>query len=411
MTDAGAKPAQSDGPLAGHIILDLTSFLGGPYAGMLLADLGAEIIKIEAPPYGDPSRYRQENPGYSSAYAGINRNKRSLLIDLKNPQSRPILHDLVKRSDALIISTRPQSRAALGVDYPTLRAINPRLVYCSITGYGETKEALNVPAFDTTAQARSGLLSLVLGEFDHEVTITAMLSDILAGVYACNGVLAALAARARTGEGQEVRTSLLQASLGFEVFNFYTLFAAQAANSPYRNARPAGYLLRGSDGKPFAVHVPPSPPSIFPNFVTALGLSHLVEDERFKSMGARAANYPVLHKIVAEHVLGAPRDEWLVKLTERGVACSPINRLDEVFDDPIVQSLGMLHNIIDPWGKTQRTVGSGVEFLQTPTVVPKRAPLLGEHNRDIARWLGMDDATIERLEQSGVLGTPAAMPG
>ncbi len=406
MTDVNARTPGGAGALSGTVVLDVTNFLGGPYAGMLLCDLGADVIKLEAPPHGDPARYRQDNPGYSSAFAGVNRNKRSVLIDLKQAASRPVLRDLVMRADVLLISLRPKSRAALGLDYETLRAINPRLIYCSITGYGETPEALDLPAFDTTAQAKSGLLDLVLGNFDHEVTITAMLSDILAGVFACNGVLAALAARGQTGEGQEVRTSLLQASLGFEIFNFFTMFAAQAANSPHSKARPAGYLLRGSDGKPFAVHVPPSPPTIFPNFMAALGLSHLVEDERFKSMASRAANYPVLHKIVADHVLSEPASVWLKRLAEREVACSAINRLDEVFSDPVVQSLGMLHKVTDPWGKEQHTVGSGIEFSRTPSVKPQRAPLLGEHNRDVMHWLGRADHEIDQLEKSGVLTAP-----
>ena len=394
------------GALAGIRVLDLTSFLGGPYAGMLFADLGAYVVKIEAPPGGDPSRNRQDHVGYSSTYAGVNRNKRSVVLDLKHPECRPLLHRLVKWCDVILLSIRPRSRAGLGLDYDSLRALNPGLIYCSITGYGETPEARDRPAFDTTAQALSGLLSLVLGKFDREVTITAMLSDLLAGVYACNGVLAALVARKDTGEGQEVRTSLLQASLAFEVFNFFTLFAAQAANRTYTSVRPAGYLLHGSDGKPFAVHVPPSPEGIWRNFVGALGLPWLDEDERFRSKAARAANYPLLHGIVADHVRTAPRAHWMEKLSEREVACAPIYTLSEVFSDPIVQSLGMLQTFIDPWGKEQKTVGSGVSLSRTPPVVPRRAPLLGEHNRSVLHELGCPDDEIDRLQRSGVIGAP-----
>ena len=402
----GAVKRGLPGPLAGIRVLDLTSFLGGPYAGMLLADLGADVIKVEAPPGGDPSRNRQDHVGYSSTYAGVNRNKRSVVLDLKNPEARPLLHALIKRCDVILLSIRPKSRPGLGLDYESLRAINPRLIYCSITGYGESPEARDRPAFDTTAQALSGLLSLVLGSFDREVTIRAFLSDILAGVYACNGVLAAIVARTETGEGQEVRTSLLEASLAFEVFNFFTLFAAQAANREHTSVRPAGYLLRGSDGKPFAVHVPPSPEHIWHNFITALGLPWLDEDQRFKSKAARAANYPELHRIVADHVHTAPRAHWTAKLAEREVACAPIYALDEVFDDPLVQGLGMLHTFIDPWGKEQKTVGSGVKLSGFPPMDPRRAPLLGEHNRSVLSELGLPGDEIERLERIGVIGAP-----
>lgn len=394
-------------PLTGIRVLDFSSFLGGPYAGMLLADLGANIIKIETPPGGDPTRDRPDLPGYSSTYAGVNRNKRSVVLDLKHPDARPLVHKMVEASDVLLLSTRPRSRAALGLDYKSLSKVNPRLIYCSVTGYGETEAARDVPAFDTTAQALSGLLSLVLGDIDREVTIGAFLSDVLAGVFACNGVLAAIAARHLTGRGQEVRTSLLQASLAFEVFNFFSLFAAQAAGRQISKVRPAGYMLRGSDNLPFAVHVPASPERVWHSFVAALGMTSLNDDERFKTRALRLANYPAMHEVIARHVRAtAPRAHWIERLKAKEVACAPIYELAEVFGDPIVRSLGMLKTFIDPWGKEQKTVGSGVDFSGTPTVAPTRAPLLGEHNREVLAEFGLKRAEIGRLEKSGVIGAP-----
>lgn len=396
-------------PLSGVRVLDFTSFLGGPFAGMLLADLGADIVKVEAPPVGDPARDRQDLPGYSSTFSGVNRNKRSILLDLKRDGAKPLLHKLVEQSDVMLLSIRPRSRKALGLDYASLRKVNPGLIYCSVTGYGETDAARDVPAFDTTAQAMSGLLALVLGSVDREVTIRAFLSDVLAGVFACNGVLAALNARHLTGKGQEVRTSLLQASLAFEIFNFHTLFAAQAAGHEFSNVRPAGYLLRGSDNLPFAVHVPPSPERNWHTFIDTLGMSFLRADERFQTKASRAANYSTLHHIIVEHVrTRGTRAQWVKRLQKREVACSPIYELAEVFKDPIVSSLGMLKTIVDPWGKRQRTVGSGVEFSGTPTVEPVRAPLLGEHNREVLRSYGLAKGEIERLERAGVLVAPPA---
>lgn len=400
---ARRKPA----PLSGVRVLDFTSFLGGPYAGMLLADLGADIVKVEAPPVGDPARDRQDLPGYSSTYSGVNRNKRSVLLDLKQKGARELLHRMVAQSDVMLLSIRPRSRKALGLEYASLRRVNPRLVYCSVTGYGETDAARDVPAFDTTAQAMSGLLALVLGSVDREVTIRAFLSDVLAGVFACNGVLAALNARQLTGKGQEVRTSLLQASLAFEIFNFHTLFAAQAAGHEFSNVRPAGYLLRGSDNLPFAVHVPPSPERNWHTFIDTLGMSFLRDDERFQTKASRAANYSTLHHIIVEHVRArGTRAQWVKRLQAREVACSPIYELAEVFTDPIVKSLGMLKTVTDPWGKKQKTVGSGVEFSATPVVEPVRAPLLGEHNREVLQSFGLTKTEIARLEKDGVLVAP-----
>ncbi|MPZ24883.1 MAG: CoA transferase [Micromonosporaceae bacterium] len=399
---------QAGGPLAGVRVIDASSFLGGPYAGMLLADLGADVVKLEAPPHGDPSRRRQDHDGYSSTFSGVNRTKRSVLINLKDRRSRPALHALVRSADVLLVSTRPKNRTKIGLDYQSVKAVNPRLVYCSITGYGETPLTSDVPAFDTTAQAMSGLLHLVMPQLPEEVSITAYLSDLLAGLYACNAVLAALVERDRSGVGQEVRTSLLEASLAFEVFNFFTLFAAQANKSTYRTVRPAGYLLRGSDGLPFAVHVPPSPEHIWRDFAAAMDLPSVRDDERFATKSARSANYPLLHRIMAGQAKTAPRAHWMKRLTERDVANAPIYQLDEVFSDPLVQDVGMLRSYPDPWGREQRTVSSGVSLSRTATVEPYRAPLAGEHNREVLLALGFSADDVDELEQAGVL---SATPG
>ena len=401
--DKGIAP-NGGGPLAGTVVVDATNFLGGPFGGMLLADLGADVIKLEAPPGGDPSRQRHDNTSYSSAFAGINRTKRSLLIDLKKPESRPVLEALIRRSDIFLTSLRPKSRGSIGLDYPTLSAINPRLIYCSITGYGERGPAIDVPAFDTVAQARSGLLSLLLGDFDQEVRISAFLSDISAGIYACCGVLAALQARHRTGVGQEVRTSLLQATMGMETFNFFTMFAAKAAGQSFASIRPAGYFLRGSDGVRFAAHVPPSPPALWKNFIDALDMVWLDDDARFCTTGVRAENYSKLHQIIAEHVAKMPGKHWMDRMAAHNVACAPILKLDQVFDDPIVRGLGMLHTVTDPWGEQVETVGSGIELLGTPIVPPRRAPLIGEHNNEILQWLGFTADSIDTMTKGGVLG-------
>jgi crotonobetainyl-CoA:carnitine CoA-transferase CaiB-like acyl-CoA transferase len=390
-------------PLTGIRVLDLTSFLGGPYASMLLADLGADVIKVESPPRGDPSRDRQDVAGYSSAYAGVNRNKRSLVLDFKNASTRPLFHRLVKSSDVLLVSIRPRSRAPLGLDYKTLREVNSRLIYCSVTGYGESGAALDVPAMDTTAQAMSGLLSLVAGKIEGEVSIGAYLSDVLVGLFACNGVLAAITARSLNGEGQEVRTSLLQASLAFELFNFFILFAAEDAGRNTTN-RPAHYLLRGSDNLPFAAHIPPSPDRVWHNFAAALGLDSLTSDPRFSTKALRAENYSALHGVISEHTRKTKsRAEWIELLRVRELPCAPVYELSEVFGDPIVKSLEMLKMFADPWGKSCRTIGSGVDFSATPTVAPVRAPLLGEHNREILTDLGLGVAEIEELERAGVI--------
>ncbi len=407
---ATVEGAAGGGALAGIRVLDFTSFIAGPYAGMLLADLGAEVIKVEAPPRGDPSRYREDDSGYSSGFAATNRNKESLLLDLKSPGGQEVLRRLVADVDVLLISLRPRSRAAIGLSYEQVSAINPRLVYCSLTGLGETDAARDKPAFDTTAQALSGLLSLVTGDVDSPVRIKAYLADQLSGLYGVYGILGALVARERTGRGQEVRTSLLQASIAFCVSNFYHYWAASQSGDPEANSslRTAGYLLRAGDGLPFAVHVPPSPAKNWIAFTDGLGRPDLRQDPRFSDKEARERNYETLHGLVAEHVKQHPRAYWLGRLEEFDVPCAPIYGLGEVFLDPLVTSLGILHQVPDPRGRPRSTVGAGVSLSATPTVPAERAPLAGEHNRAILARLGFGPEEIEDLERRGVIAGPMA---
>lgn len=397
------------GALSGTRVVDMTNFIAGPYGTMLLADLGAEVIKLEAPPNGDPSRYREDDSGYSTGFAAVNRNKKSLFLDLKSEVGRAALERLLETTDVLVLSLRPRTRQQLGLDYETLSHRFPKLVYCSIAGLGEKGMALDRPAFDTTAQAMSGLLSLITGDFDKPVRIKAFLADQLAGLYACYGIMAALLARVRTGRGQYVSTSLLQASIAFAVSNFYHQFAAERDGKAGRvglSLRTAGFLFIAGDGKPFAVHVPPSPPKVWLTFTEALDRVDLREDERFRDKANREQNYEELHAILVEQVKSHPRSYWLERLERFDVPCAPVYGLGEVFSDPLVQGLGLLAHSVTPFGQEERTVGSGVELSDTPALVRHRAPLPGEHSAALLRELGYGDLEIERMAEAGVTLAP-----
>ena len=393
-------------PMSGIVVLDLTSFVAGPYGSMLLADLGADIIKIEAPPRGDPSRYRESESGYSSGFAALNRNKRSLMVDLRTPGGQETLSRLLPKTDVILISIRPGARQKLGIAYDQVAAVNPRVVYCSLTGYGETEAAIDKPAFDTTAQGRSGLLRVIVPDVeDKPVRIKAMLSDQLAGMYACYGILGALLARERTGKGQEIKTSLLQASIAFLTSNFCHSFEAQKSGLTTRlSFRTAGFVFVAADGLVFAIHIPPSPESVWEAFIDAIGMSRLREDNRFRTKADREANYEVLHEVISAHIKQAPRSHWIAQLERSDVPCVPVYELREVFNDPVVASLGLLKEVLDPWKEPSYTVGSGVTLSGTPMVEPDRAPLAGEHNRPILKWLGFGPDQIDEFEHSGVIG-------
>ncbi len=393
------------GALTGTRVLDVTNFFAGPHACMMLADMGADVIKIEQPPRGDPTRNREDDSGYAASFVAKNRNKRSIVLDLKRIQGQEILHQLVRESDVLVTSVRPQTRSQLGLVYEQIAKVNPRLVYCSVTGYGETDLTIDRPAFDTTAQALSGLLSMITSNYDQPMAIKALLSDLLAGHYAAYGVLSALLARHRTGRGQEVKTSLLEASIAFGDSAFYHVLMSQSLGVPKEQGgmRTAGFLFVAGDGLPFAVHVPPSPEKNWIAFTDAMGMSALRNDVRFKDKLPRDKNYPALHAELSRQVKNHPRGYWLDRLIKHDVPCAPIYSLGEVFQDPMVASLGMLHTVHDPWGKERKVVGTGVRLSESEPEKPARAPLTGEHTREILAALDFSATDIMRLEKEGVV--------
>jgi formyl-CoA transferase len=235
--------------------------------------------------------------------------------------------------DVVIVSLRPRSRARLGLDYEHVASVNPRIVYCSVSGFGETEAARDRAVFDTSALARSGLLSLITGEFDQPMRIQALLSDMLAGTYASYGVMGALMARARTGRGQEVKTSLLASSIAFADSAFLHAFVAQRLGQTRGRLkyRTAGFLFVAGDGLPLAVHVAPSPVKNWGNFAEAMERPDLQRDPRFATKRGREENYPDLHALMSAQAKLKPRDYWLERLEGRDVPASPIHALADVF--------------------------------------------------------------------------------
>lgn len=400
------RDMKANGALSGIRVVDMTNFIAGPYCTMLLADMDAEVIKVEAPPLGDPSRYREDDSGYSTGFAAVNRNKKSMLLDLKSPRGRKVFERLLETADVFVVSLRPRSRKELGISYEQLAERYPRLVYCSIAGLGETGEATDRPAFDTTAQALSGMLSLITSDFDKPLRITLFLADQLAGLYGCYGIMGGLIARGRTGRGQIVGTSLLQASVAFAGLNFFHCFAAERAKKGEDKSlslRTAGFLFTASDGKPFAIHVPPSPPKVWVAFTDALGRAELREDPRFKDKAGREKHYEVLHAILAEEVKGHSRDHWLERLENLDVPCAPIYALKEVFQDKLISGLGLLAQTTSPAGEKELTVRSGVNMSETDPAVRIRGPLAGEHTFDLLRELGYTEPEIQEMERGGAI--------
>ena len=386
------------GALQGVKVLEIGSYVTGPYAGMLLGDLGAEVIKVENKPYGDPFRGWGRtvlNPTFCS----LNRNKKSITLNLKTVEAQGIFLELADGADVIIENLRTGAVDSLGIGYETVRARNPRIVYCSISGFGSEGPYVQLPAYDTIGQAMGGLLSL-LTDLDDPKPMGISLADHLTGIFACYGILAALHGRMITGEGQLVETSLLQSVVSFVQENAANYF--EESRVPRRDTRPRGpqaHCFVAGDGLPFVIHLS-SPEKFWVGLTDAVGRPEMRDDIRFADRSARMEHYNELHDILADAFVTAPREEWITRLREKDVPCSPLNTLEEVFLDPQVQALGMSIDLERPGGTPVRVTGSPIRLSATPPTYDLRPPLLGEHNEEVLHSLGYNTDTIQKLVQS-----------
>ncbi|MGH3504040.1 MAG: CaiB/BaiF CoA transferase family protein [Nocardioidaceae bacterium] len=387
-------------PLDGVRVIELASYVTGPYAGVLLAELGADVIKVEERLHGDPFRGWGAG-GYSPTFRSVNRGKRSVGMNLRTDAGRAALLTMVERADVLIENFRPGVAERLGVGYETVRGRNPRLIYCSISGFGSSGPYRDRPGYDTVGQAVSGLLSL-LTDLDHPQVMGISLSDHLTGLFACYGILGGLVGRHTTGRGRRIETSLLQATTTFLAENATRYFEDGAVPTRETRARIAqAYAFVAGDGLPFVVHLS-SPVKFWKGLTEAVGRPDLRDDSRFVDRQARIAHYVELEAILADCFRGAPRADWLRRLEAADVPAGPINRLDEVFADPGVAELGLVHDVQHPRAGSTRVLGGAVDVEgHDESATPP--PLLGEHTEQVLRELGHDQAAIERLRRDEVI--------
>ena len=393
------------GPLSGMVILDLTQILAGPMCTMVLADMGADVIKIEKPNGGDDNR-RMGPPfikDWSAGFLAVNRNKRSLSLDLRGEAGRGVLRRLVEGADVVVENFRPGVMERLGLGYEELAAIKPSLIYCTISGFGSTGPARNRGGFDLVAQGVSGLMSITGHPNSPPAKVGVPITDLTAGLFGANGIMAAYIHALKTGQGQMVDTSLMEAGVAYTVWESSVYFAegeipgplgsAHRVSAPYQALRTRdGYLNLGAATQP-----------TWEQLCRAIGREDLMEDERFRAPWDRKAREKELAALLEETFSANDTAHWLQLLDDAGVVAGPIYNMEQVYQDPQVLAREMLVDTHDPVLGTIHNIGVPVKLSATPGSIRRRAPALGEHSAEVLLERGFTQSEVDALLSQGVI--------
>ena len=368
--------------LSDVVVIDLSRVLAGPYCTMMLGDMGATVIKIEQPGKGDDTRHFGPPyvAGESAYYLGLNRNKRSITLDFNNPEHEKRLFELVSTATVLVENFRPGMLERQGLGYETLRALNPGLIYCSISGYGHDGPYAMRPGYDFVAQAESGIMS-VTGEVEGEPQrVGSPVADVSAGLYACMSILAALHVREKTGKGQHIDISLLEAAVSLlsNVSSNYLISGEEAER--YGNGHPNIVPYQAFHTQDGYIVVSCGNDRLYQTLCHLLGREDLATDPRFVTNPQRVRNREELVPILQEQFVQRETGDWLTALRAAGIPCGPINTVSQVFSDPHLQARGFIWECEHPTAGTIKLSGSPIRLSETPTRLYKAPPLLGEDN-------------------------------
>ena len=393
------------GPLNGMRVLELAQIMAGPTAGMMLADMGADVVKVEKLPGGDDSRgYREPRVnGVSAPFLILNRNKRGIALDLKKPQGRAILLRLVRDADVLTENYRRGTLEKLGLGYEVLAAENPGLIYCAISGYGRDGPYADKGGFDLIAQGVSGLMSITGEPGGAPVKTGNSVADINAGILAVTGILAAWAHKLTTGQGQVVDTSLMEAALQQTYWHAAIAFATGVSPGPTGSAHilTAPYqAFRAQDGW---INVGGANQANWERIAEVLGHPEWRDDARFRTNSDRMANLDALVALMDRVLATGTRAHWIAAFDAAGVPVGPVNTMNEALADPQALARGMIVDLVHPQAGATKALGCPVHFSATPTAVTRPAPMLGEHTREVLAQAGYSSADIEAFVAEGVV--------
>jgi len=390
------------GPLAGIRVLDLTRALAGPYCTMMLGDMGAEVIKVESPDGGDDSRaWAPPFIGKESAYyLSCNKNKKSLTLNLRSDAAKKVLTDLVRVSDVVVENFRPGVMKKMGFPYETLKAINPGVIFCSITGFGTRGPDAAKPGFDLIAQGMSGFMSFTGEVGGGPIKVGVALADINSGVFAAYGILAALYHREKTGEGQVVETSLFETLVAQLTFQAGRYFATGVPPKPEGNRHPLIAPYESFPCQDGFINIAAGNDNLFARTCEAIGLPELVGDPRFLNNGLRVQNREALVSLMEGKTKSQKVKDLQKKLDERGVPNGPIWSLDQTLTSEQVHALEMVKEIDHPTCGKIKVTGIPVKLSRTPGAVELPPPTLGQHTEEILTGLlGYSQGDVERLKK------------
>jgi crotonobetainyl-CoA:carnitine CoA-transferase CaiB-like acyl-CoA transferase len=371
---------------------------------MLLGDMGAEVIKIETPGKGDPLRAQGViKNGLSWYYASFNRNKKSMTLNMRTPEGKDILSRLIRRSDVVVDNYRPGVMTKMGFDYETLKKINPEIIHCGISGFGVDGPAAGRPAFDFIAQAMSGLMSINGSEQSGPMRVSLPISDLVAGLYAAFGIVCSLTRRLRSGQGEQVQTSLVDGLISFMAYMSANFLASgeipQRTGNDHPIVAPYG-LFRARDGE---VAIAPSNDAFYEKFIEALDLTHLRDDPRFATNDLRMKNREAINQIVEEKIKTQPKAYWVEKLNHAGVPTGVIQNMKEVFEDPQVLHQKMVIDVEQSDFGSTRMTGFPVKLREKSCQLNLPAPKLGEHTVEILTELGVSENDIASYKNKQII--------
>jgi crotonobetainyl-CoA:carnitine CoA-transferase CaiB-like acyl-CoA transferase len=393
------------GPLQGIKVVELAQIMAGPTCGMLLADMGADVIKVEKLPGGDDTRSYTEPSlaGESAAFMMLNRNKRGIAVNLKTPGGLEVVKRLVEGADVVTENYRKGTLEKLGLGYDVLEKLNPRLVYCAVSGYGRTGPYADKGGFDLIAQGFAGIMSITGEPGGPPAKSGTSIADINAGILAALGIVSALVARGTTGRGQIVETSLMEAAVQ-QTFWQSAIFLATGKNpGPLGSAH---LLTAPYQAFPTAdgwINVGGANQANWERIVKAIGKPELAADPRFRTNGDRMRNLEALTPLIAERLRTRSSAEWIREFEALGIPVGPVNRIGDMLADPQVAAREMVVEVEHSRAGRMKTLGSPIKFSQTPTSVERGAPLLGEHTREVLASLGYSTPEIEKLEGEGAV--------